>query len=141
MAELEFLRADAALVSDLGGHRVEIPCLTVFTPKAVNEVALVRFEGNQKRTGFRGEGQALTLPMTAHYSALQHPLLAELVDLFELARVDGDGRILFRSHLSDEGPLNFLEAVLITDYQETWGQMGAVDFAFTAESVDWSPAV
>lgn len=140
MAEIVLQRADMALISDLT-RRVRIPTLIVMTPKRVKERAFVRFMGDTKRTGFRGEGEALTMSCTAHYAPGQHQDLADLQALFQAADDDPDGRILLRSHLATAGDLNLLEAVLITDTQETWAGAGFVDFPFTAEAVAWTPGV
>lgn len=141
MPEIDLGRADMALLSNLSGARVVIPRLQVFTPKRVREIVLVRFEGSSKRDAFRGEGIADTFPMTARYMDGEHDLLADLVNLFDQADDDPDGRILLRTHLSGAGPLNALEAIVVTDASQAWTGAGVVDFSWTAEAVAYSPGV
>lgn len=141
MAAVTLERADIAGWWDVAGTRLVIPRLQVLTPSERVETAFVRFEGDEARTGFRGEGRESSFAMTARYLSGEHDQAADLLALFRTAHDEVDGRLLLRTHLGEVAGLNELEAVLVAEWSRAYAGAGVVDVSFTAESVAFSLSV
>lgn len=142
MATVTLTRADIALLSDLGGSRLTLNSLQVLVPSESVEQVFVRFEGDRRATGWRGEGETLEYQMTARFVRGEHADAATLIEMFRTAhRDDSDGRLLLRLHVGEVGGLNDVEAVMVPSWSAPWQRGGVVDVSFTARAVDWSQEV
>jgi hypothetical protein len=142
MAGVTLAHADIALWSDVAGTRLVIPRLQVLAPAEVLEQAYIRFEGDERKTGFRGEGKDLVLSMTARYLSTEHADAAALVELFRYAHdTDPDGRLQLRTHAGLVAGLNDLEAVMVASFGRPIVRGLNVDVAFTAQAVQYTLAV
>lgn len=138
MAGVVLERADLALWSDVAGTRVVIPRLQVLTPSRRYEQVLVRFEGDTDRTAFRGEGRFRSYQMTARFVEAEHSTLVALLDLFDAAHDDVDGRLLLRTHVGVVSGLNPVEAVVVSEVSSPWSRGLVGDVSFTAETVAYT---
>lgn len=138
MAGVLLERAELALWSDVAATRLLLPRVQVLTPSRRFEMALVRFEGDTDRTAFRGEGRSRSYQMTARFLEGEHSTLVALLDLFDAAHDDLDGRLLLRTHVGVVPGLNPVEAVVVSEVSAPWQRGLAADVSFTAETVTYT---
>lgn len=142
MTALVLLRADIALWSDPVASRVILDRLQVLQPPETFEQVFVRFEGDERSTGWRGEGTDATFQMTARFISGEHQAAADLLALFRTAhRTDPDGRLLLRTHVGEVAGLNHMEAVLVPTFTPAPARAGVTDISFTAQAVNFTLAV
>jgi hypothetical protein len=141
MANVDLGTADLALLSDPVGTLVTIPYLTAFAPQMSPAVALVRFEGDQYPTAFRGEGLSRTLSLSATFSRRQHEDALALEQLLLYAHTQAaDGRLQLRTHTGLVDGLDPLEVFVVTSWSHVPHaglyrvvNMNAVRVAYTLE--------
>ena len=131
--------ADIGLWGDFQATRIVIPHLQVLSPSESFEQTYIRFEGDQRKTGFRGEGDDAVFQMTARYATGEHADAAELVELFRTAHLDdADGRLMLRTHVGEVGGLNDLEAVMVPTFTRPFAAGRYLDVSFTAQAVAYT---
>lgn len=135
-------RVDIALWSDIAGTRLVLNRVQAVTPTDEFEQTLVRFEGDQLATGFRGEGLGRQYEFVARFMSDEHSTMAALEELFRTAQyVDPDGRLWLRTHVGLVSGLDDVQAVMVPSYVRRQVDAEVWDVAFTAKVANSTPAV
>lgn len=138
MGGIVLAKPDLALFSDVEATRVTIPRLRGISRTRRFDQTLVRFEGDEQPTPFRGEGRPRTYPLVARYFANEHDDLAALLALFELAQDAPDPRMLLRITAGLVPELNAIEVVVVSEITDTFVPGQAVDVSWTASTVAYT---
>lgn len=119
MASVELAKPDMSLFSDMAGTRVVLPRMTGQTRTRTFETALVRFEGDEAPTPFRGGGAGRAYNLMVRYSGKEHAQMAALLNLFRQAHDAVDGRIALRTNAYQVADLQPFEVVSVDSISET----------------------
>lgn len=138
MPAIELDLADIALFSDPDGTRVQLPRLTGLSRSRNFDQALVRFEGDEHPTPFRGEGRPRSMPLAVRFLDTEHATAAALIALFEAAQDAPDPRLLLRVPVGLVEALNAIEVVTVADVSEVVVDGRAIDVTFTANTVAYT---
>jgi len=135
MASIVLAKPDIGLVADFAATRLEIPHLRpgAFS-QSWDEVSVHFYEEGDEPSDpvpYRGSGRARTKDLTARFPHTEHAQMVALLDLFAVARMAPDGRLMLRTNRGLVSGLDEVNVGTVPAWQEVWLGGMAWDVTFT----------